>query len=95
MTEEEARSKAIKETAYCYVLACVWEGRPRDSDCLERIFIKGGREEIRLASWKNGKQAMRPADINSPDWLALFRQAINQGVFSVDEQFGMLQALTQ
>ena len=93
MTEEEAKSKAIKETGYCYVLACAWEGNINDSICLERIFTKGGCEEIRLAWWKDGKQAMRPADIDAPDWVPLFAAAIKAGVFTETEQFGMLKAM--
>jgi hypothetical protein len=95
MTEDEARSIAIKETDYCYVLSCAWEGTENDSICLERIFTKGGCEEIRLAWWKDGNQAMRPADINAPDWVPLFREAIRQGVFTAEEKLGMLKALLQ
>ena len=54
MTESEAQAVAIKETDYCYVLACAWSGSPNDSICLERIFTKGGCAEIRLAWWRNG-----------------------------------------
>lgn len=93
MTEEEAKSKATKETDYCYVLACAWEGEVNDSICLERIFTKGGCEEVRLAWWKDGKQAMRPADINAPDWIPLFAAAIKAGVFTEAEQLGMLKVL--
>jgi hypothetical protein len=64
MTEQDAKSRAIKETDYCYVLACAWSGAANDSICLERIYVKGGCEEIRLAWWKDGKQANRPADID-------------------------------
>ncbi len=93
MTEDEAKLKAIKETKYCYVLACAWEGVSNDSICLERIFTKGHCEEIRLAWWKNGKQAMRPADIDAPDWVQLFATAIKAGVFTESEQLHMLKAL--
>ena len=93
MNEKEARSKAIKETDYCYVLACAWEAKPNDSICLERIFTKGGCEEVRLAWWSNGNQAMRPADIDAPDWVPLFEKAILAGVFAEAEKFGMLKAL--
>ncbi|MDD1620164.1 MAG: hypothetical protein LUQ11_01690 [Methylococcaceae bacterium] len=95
MTEDEAKLRAIKETDYCYVLARAWEGKANDSICLERIFTKGGCEEIRLAWWKDGKQTMRPADINSPDWVPLFQKAIKQGVFTAEEQLGMLKSLIQ
>jgi hypothetical protein len=54
---------------------------------------KGGCEEIRLAWWNNGNQAMRPADINAPDWVPLFEKAILAGVFTEAEKFGMLKAL--
>ena len=60
MNETEAKAKALKETEYCYVLAQAWEGPIGDSVCLERIFVKGSGEEIRLAWWKNGNQATRP-----------------------------------
>ncbi|MFZ0929642.1 MAG: hypothetical protein WAN11_13640 [Syntrophobacteraceae bacterium] len=93
MTEDEARAIAIKETEYCYVLACAWLGQENDSICLERIFTKGRCEEIRLAWWKNGKQAMRPADIDAPDWAILFESALRAGVFTPDEQLRMLKAL--
>ena len=93
MTEGEARKVAIKETDYCYVLATAWEGAEKESVCLERIFVKGGREEIRLAWWSNGNQAMRPADIDAINWVALFSKAIAEGVFNADEQLGMIKAL--
>ena len=48
MNEQEARSKAIKETDYCYVLACAWEAQPNDSICLECIFRK---EDARKFDW--------------------------------------------
>jgi hypothetical protein len=93
MTESEAKAVAIKETEYCYVLACAWEAMPNDSICLERIFTKGGCEEIRLAWWKDGKQTMRPADLNAVDWIPLFERAVDLGVFTDSEKLGMLRAL--
>ncbi len=45
MNEQEAKDRAKKETAYCYVLACAWEGEENNSVCLERIFTKGGTED--------------------------------------------------
>lgn len=93
MTENEAKLVAIKETEYCYVLACAWEAEEKDSICLERIFTKGGCEEIRMAWWKDGNQTMRPADINAPDWLPLFASAIAKGVFTEGERLGMVKAL--
>lgn len=95
MTEAEAKARAIKETDYCYVLAQAWEGNIGDSICLERIFTKGGCEEIRLAWWKEGNQAMRPADIDAVNWVSLFTKAIQQGVFTAEEQLGMLRALVR
>ncbi|MFC3106721.1 hypothetical protein ACFQAT_27450 [Undibacterium arcticum] len=93
MNEENAKSIALKETDYCYVLACAWEGKANDSICLERIFTKGRCEEIRLAWWKDGKQTARPADIDAPNWIPLFAEAIKVGVFTEAEQLGMLKAL--
>ncbi|MEZ7277270.1 hypothetical protein [Pseudoalteromonas sp. 68 DY56-GL68] len=93
MTEKEAKELAIKTTKYCYVLACAWEKEENNSICLERIFVKGGQEEIRLAWWKDGRQATRPADLNAVDWVPLFTSALAQGVFNSDEQLGMLKAL--
>ena len=93
MNETEAKSRSIKETDYCYVLSQAWEGIQGDSVCLERIFVKGGGEEIRLAWWKNGNQATRPADIDAPNWVDLFAKAIQQNVFTDAEQLGMLRAL--
>ena len=93
MTEEEAKRTAIKDTDYCYVLATAWEAAEKDSVCLERIFVKGRREEIRLAWWTNGNQAMRPADIDAVDWVALFAKALAVGVFTAEEQLGMVKAL--
>jgi hypothetical protein len=93
MTEDEAKAKAVKETDYCYVLSQGWEGEPNNSVCLERIFTKGHCEEIRLAWWKDGNQTMRPADVDAPDWVPLFAEAIKRGVFTEAEQFGMLKAL--
>ena len=82
MTEKEAKSRAIKETEYCYVLACAWSGAPNDSICLERIYVKDGGEEIRLAWWKGGNQVNRPADLDTPEWIALFTKALEQPVFT-------------
>jgi hypothetical protein len=42
MTEQEAKSRKIKETGYCYVLAQAWSGAPNDSICFEGIYVKGG-----------------------------------------------------
>lgn len=95
LTEVEARNKAVKKTKYCYVLAIAWEGEPKNSVCLERIFVRGGEEEIRLAWWKNGRQGTRPADIEARDWLTLFARAIKEGVFTDGEQLGMLNTLLE
>jgi len=93
ISETEAKSLAAKETEYCYVLACAWEGEENNSICLERIFTKGRCEEIRLAWWKDGKQTMRPADIDAVDWVPLFARALEKRVFTDAEQLGMLKAL--
>lgn len=94
MNELEAKSRAIKKTGYCYILACAWSGKKYDSICLERIFTKDhGVEEIRLAWWKAGKQVVRPADIDTPEWVPLFKKALKEGVFTADEQLGMLMEL--
>jgi len=94
MTEADAKSRAIKETDYCYVLAQAKTGYRQDNYiCLERIFTKGGCEEIRLAWWNNGRQTNRPADIEAVYWVALFTDAVNKGVFTAEEQLGMIKAL--
>jgi hypothetical protein len=93
MTEDEAKAKAVKETDYCYVLAQAWSGSNKDGICLERIFTKGHGEEIRLAWWQGGKQTMRPADIDAPDWGPLFAKAIAAGVFTEAEQLAMIKSL--
>ena len=93
MTEQEAKSRAIKETGYCYVLACAWSGAPNNSICFERIYVRGGGEEIRLAWWKDRKQTNRPADLDTPEWVPLFTDAVKQGVFTAEEQLGMLKSL--
>lgn len=93
MTEAEAKAQAIKETDYCYVIKSAWSGNENDSICLERIFTKGRCEEIRLAWWKDGKMANRPADIDAVDWIPLFAKAVQQGVFTDTEKLGMLRAL--
>ena len=93
MTEQEAKSHAIKETEYCYILATAWSGKPNDSICLERIYTKGRCEEVRLAWWKDGNQVNRPADIDAPEWVSLFTSALQQGIFTAEEQLGMLKAL--
>ena len=89
MNEQEAKTRAIKETDYCYVLACAWEGKEHDSVCLERIFIKGRFEGIRLAWWKDGNQTTRPADIDAMNWVALFAKAVQTGVFTDSERLGI------
>ncbi len=93
MTEQEAKSRAKKETKYCYILASAWSGASNDSICFERIYVKGGGEEIRLAWWKDGKQTIRPADLDTPEWVPLFSKAVKKGVFTAEEQLGMLKAL--
>ena len=93
MTEEEAKRIAIKSTDYCHVIAIAWEDMPNDSVCLERIFVKGGSEEIRLAWWTNGNQATRPADIDAVDWVPLFTKALAAEVFTAEEKLGMVKAL--
>ncbi|HZM03791.1 MAG TPA: hypothetical protein VFC44_12335 [Candidatus Saccharimonadales bacterium] len=94
MTEQEAKSINIKNTAYCYVLKCAWDGEEFNSICLERIFTKKrGVEEIRLAWWKDRRQTMRPADVDAIDWVRLFENAVKKGVFTDAEKLGMLKAL--
>jgi len=93
ISEDYAKKHAIKTTKYCYVLACAWEGKPKDSICLERIFVKGGQEEIRLAWWNKGKQAPRPADVDAINWTNLFKNAIIQNVFNDTEKMEMLKAI--
>lgn len=93
MDESAARKMAIQETEYCYLLARAWDSEEKNSICLERIFTKGGREEIRMAWWKNGQFQTRPADIDAVNWVRLFSNALNEGVFTADEQLGMLKSL--
>ena len=93
LTEEDAKKAAIKETDYCYVLARAWTEEENNSVCLERIFTKGHCEEIRLAWWKDGRQATRPADIDAVKWNDLFSKAIKENVFSDSEKLGMLKSL--
>jgi len=83
LTRDEAVARAIKETDYCHVLAGAWSGAPGDSITLERIFTKErGVEEIRLAWWQGGKQTTWPTDIDAPDWIPLFAEAVRAGVFT-------------
>jgi len=94
MTDTEAKSRAIKETNYCYVLAqAKIDYANNNSIYLERIFTKGGCEEIRLAWWSGGKLAPRPADIDAVDWVALFTDAVRNGVFTAEEQLDMIKTL--
>lgn len=95
MNEQEARELAQKATDYCYVLATAWAGAEKNSVCLERIFVKGGEEEIRLAWWTDGNQGMRPADIEATEWSSLFAKALKAGVFTDSEKFAMLRSLLQ
>lgn len=78
MTEQEAKSRAIKETDYCYVLACAWSGVPNDSICLERIYVKDGGEEIRLAWWKDGNQVNGPAGLDTPRVDSAIHQRVEE-----------------
>lgn len=76
------------------MLAQASHGPASDRIVLERIYTKErGVEEIRLAWWKDGNQAQRPADLDAPDWVPLFRDALAAGVFTAEEQLGMLRAL--
>jgi hypothetical protein len=94
LSRDEAAARAIKETDYCYVLASAWHGAQGDGITLERIFTKErGVEEIRLAWWQGGRQTNRPADLDAPDWVPLFAEAVKAGVFTDAERFGMLKAL--
>lgn len=94
LSELEAKRKAIKATKYCYVLTRADLGTSDDFIRLERIFVKGCGEEIRLAWWKNGRQGLRPADINADQWVTLFSKALEVGVFSPQEMQGMQSALS-
>jgi hypothetical protein len=50
---------------------------------IERLLVKAnGQEEIRFSWWKNGTIATRPLDLPEDDLIALFRDAIANGVFS-------------
>ena len=60
---------------------------------MERIYVKDGGEEIRLAWWKGGNQVNRPADLDTPEWIPLFTNALKQDVFTAEEKLGMLKAL--
>jgi len=52
---------------------------------IERLYVKGaGQDEIRFSWWKDGNMANRPLDLPEKDLLALFRLAIERGVFSDD-----------
>jgi len=94
LTEQQAQQQAIRATSYCYVLATAWEGAANGSICLERIFTRErGVEEIRMAWWKDGRIVPRPADIDAVDWVQLFSAAVAAGVFTSDEQLGMLKSL--
>ena len=62
MTEQEAKSRAIKETDYCYVLGCAWSGAPNDSICFERIYVKGA---VRRLDSPGGRTAIKPIGLQT------------------------------
>jgi hypothetical protein len=66
---------------------------PTSQFALSAFSPKGGCEEIRLAWWKGGRQMMRPADLDAPDWVPLFAAAVQADVFTDQEKLGMLRAL--
>jgi hypothetical protein len=52
---------------------------------IERLRIKqSGQEEIRFSWWKAGRMTPRPLDLPEADLLALFEDALAQGVFTED-----------
>lgn len=84
----------LKETDYQKPIASAWWRNKNEGIVLERIRTKErGVEEIRLAWWKDGRMIPRPADLDAVDWVPLFREAIRNGVFTAEEQLGMLRAL--
>jgi hypothetical protein len=50
---------------------------------IERLLVKElGTEEIRFSWWKNGNITTRPLDLTEADLITLFRNAIENRVFT-------------
>ena len=50
---------------------------------IERLYVKHEQqEEIRFSWWKGSRMMMRPLDLPEDDLIALFEDAIREGVFS-------------
>jgi hypothetical protein len=94
LTEEQAALEAISETKYCYILKRVFEYGEKDSVCLERIYVKSEKiEEIRLSFWKKNKFMPRPGTVDVRGWVPLLKKALDEGIFSKEEQCEMLAVL--
>ena len=81
MTEEEAAKDAYHTTEFCHYLAVAWDGEEKNSICLQRIFLRDKcTEEIRMASWKDGFQMLRPAELRIDRFLLLLDKAVENDV---------------
>lgn len=69
----------MRDTPYAKELARADVGGQR----IERLYVKeSGAEEIRFSWWKDGRMQARPLDLPEHELLALFREAVQQRVFS-------------
>ena len=82
------------QTDYQEALA-VGEDGDEEKIRLERLILKNDKQEvIRMSYWREGKMINRPAYSNSGiDWVCLFENAVNNGVFTFAELVGMMDVI--
>ncbi|MBP8002552.1 MAG: hypothetical protein KA314_01515 [Chloroflexi bacterium] len=74
----------MRDTPYAKEIKRAILSFPDNTECrIEKLEIKEtGNEEIRFSWWKNNNIVPRPLDIREEDLLQLFKNAIQEEVFS-------------
>ena len=77
-------TQPLRDTPYANELCKPGSVKQGDSECrIERIRVKESDQvEIRFSWWKNGNLIPRPLDLPEEELLQLFKDAIDNGVFS-------------
>lgn len=82
-----------RETQYARWLRT---SNPANDRRIERIHVKKNeRDEIRFSWWPNGRFAPRPLDLPEDELLPLFRNAIEENVFSTEFLIGLRDLLNE
>jgi hypothetical protein len=98
--EQMNKDEVIKETKYCQILA---QSKVTDGEytySIEKVFVKAkNRDEIRFCLYKDTKTQLeryvpRSLDVTELEFLELFREALQQQIFSKELVTSLKNALT-